>query len=259
MSDHWEYFPCEMGEHTAFVFYDHGIRKKITDPGSAGSGAHHRAVEKSAGRRASQGNRNTMRWPNWKMNWSRRSVASTAPMSAAISINGARHFYCYVNAGSVRIETMAKRLAQKTGYPVGVDVSDDPEKNAYWNTLYPTKRDWLLIQDLHLMEELEGRGDTLDKPREIGHHARFETGRAAKKFRAWLESEGFEVKGRIKREEDRRHGVHFSHVCRPVLGDVTRYTFDLFSKAEQLGGRYDGWETDVAEPPKERAKPRARA
>ena len=29
MSDHWEFFPCQMGDDVAFIFYDHGIRDSI--------------------------------------------------------------------------------------------------------------------------------------------------------------------------------------------------------------------------------------
>jgi Family of unknown function (DUF695) len=29
MSDHWIFFPCQMGDHRAFIFYDHGIRDSI--------------------------------------------------------------------------------------------------------------------------------------------------------------------------------------------------------------------------------------
>jgi hypothetical protein len=29
VSDHWEFFPCQMGENVAFIFYDHGIRETI--------------------------------------------------------------------------------------------------------------------------------------------------------------------------------------------------------------------------------------
>lgn len=258
MSDHWEYFPCEMGEHTAFVFYDHGIRSKISDldlPVLARIIAPLRNPRDDGLPREQE--------YDALARLEDHLIAEMRRMDGAyvgrVSIDGARHFYSYVNAGSVRIETMAKRLAAKTGYPVAVDVSDDPDKNAYWNTLYPTKRDWLLIQDLRLIEELEGRGDRLERARAIDHHARFDSGRAAKKFRAWLESEGFQVKGRIRREQDKRHGVSFTHVCRPILGDVTRYTFDLFRKAEELGGRYDGWQTDPAGAPEDRGKPKARA
>ena len=29
MSDQWIFFPCQMGEHRASIFYDHGIRDSI--------------------------------------------------------------------------------------------------------------------------------------------------------------------------------------------------------------------------------------
>jgi hypothetical protein len=29
MSDQWLFFPCQMGEQRAFIFYDHGIRDRI--------------------------------------------------------------------------------------------------------------------------------------------------------------------------------------------------------------------------------------
>src|SRR5687768_15920252 len=29
MSDQWIFFPCQIGEHTASIFFDHGIRDSI--------------------------------------------------------------------------------------------------------------------------------------------------------------------------------------------------------------------------------------
>jgi hypothetical protein len=29
MSDQWIFFPCQMGEHRAYILYDHGIRDSI--------------------------------------------------------------------------------------------------------------------------------------------------------------------------------------------------------------------------------------
>ena len=245
MSDHWEFFPCRMGENKAFVFYDHGVRKRINEmdlPVCARILVPFRAP-RGDGLPADDENDALTRLED---ELAAEFVKLGGLYVGRISVDGARHFYAYVDATAAQVDAVAAKLTVTAGYPASATVSNDPSKSTYWHTLYPTKDDWRLIQDLKVIEKLQEEGDPLDKERRIDHLAYFDDTQGADSFKSWLEEEGFDVDWVSDPEdEDDLFGISFSHACRPMLGEVTHHTHRLFNKAEELGGRYNGWGTTV--------------
>ena len=245
MSDHWEFFPCQMGENKAFIFYDHGIKDRINEmdlPVSARISVPFRAPREDGLPTDDEFDALT----TLEDELAREIAKLGGAYVGRISVDGERYFYTYVDATAAQMDALAAKLTVTTGYPAKAAVTEDPEKGAYWNSLYPTRDDWRLIQDLRVIEKLQEEGDALDKTRKVDHLAYFDTMRGADKFKAWLEAEGFNVDWVSKPEADEDLlGISFSHVCRPILGDVTHHTHKLFNKVEELGGKYNGWGTTV--------------
>ncbi len=244
MSDHWEFFPCQMGENRAFIFYDHGIRNRINQldlPVSARISVPFRSPREDGLPTDEEYDALTA----LEDELAQEFVKLGGVYVGRVSVDGGRYFYAYVDANAAQIDALAAKLTVTTGYPAKATVSDDPEKSTYWNTLYPTKDDWRLIQDLKVIEKLQEEGDPLETARKVDHLAYFDDARGADKFKAWLEDEGFDIDWVSKPEDDDLMGISFSHACRPVLGDVTHHTHKLFNKAEELGGHYNGWGTTV--------------
>ncbi len=248
MSDHWEFFPCQMGEHKASVFYNHSIRDRINeldlsvcarisvplrDPRDDGLPCDDE-IESLSG---------------FEDSFVDEIERMGGVYVGRISLNGARHFYAYMDASPAQIDALAAKLTVITGYHAKPTLSEEFDKSTYWHTLYPTKEDWQLMRDLKVIEQLQEEGDRLEAARRIDHLAYFDDVRGADQFKVWLESEGFDVDWASKPDDDEDLlGISFSHACRPVLGDVTQHTYKLFSKAEELGGRYNGWGTTVEGP-----------
>lgn len=241
MSDHWEFFPCQLGEHKAFIFYNHGIREQINEldlPVCAEFCIDFK--EPRGDGLPDDGETDDLTALEDRLAAELLQIGGV--YVGRISVGGIRHFYAYVDATSAQIDALAAKLTVTTPYSVKGSASSDPDKSTYWHTLYPTKADWQMIQDLKVIEKLEQDGNPLDTARRIDHLAYFDDMRGADQFKAWLEAEGFDVDW-MSRPDDKEDllGISFSHVCRPMLGDVTQHTYKVCTKTEELGGRYSGW------------------
>lgn len=234
-----------MGENKAFIFYDHGLRDRINELDlrvSARISVPFQAPREDGLPTDDEFDALTRLEDELAQEFGKLGGVYVG----RVSVDGARHFYAYVDATAAQMDALAAKLTVITGYPAKASVSDDPDKSAYWHTLYPTPDDWRLIQDLKVIEKLQDEGDPLDKARKVDHLAYFDDVEGAGEFKAWLEDEGFDVDWVSDPGDDEDLlGISFSHACRPMLGDVTHHTHRLFNKAEELGGKYNGWGTTV--------------
>lgn len=245
MSDHWEFFPCQMGDNIAFIFFDHGIRETIdsfkqdqqvrfdltykapSDKGlptdeefDAVSGVEDRITEFA----------------------SRQNGIYVGRVTTA----GHRYFYCFVGVSPEQIETFVDEVSQSTGYTLDTQLLNDPEKKGYWKDLYPTADDWQMILDSRVVEALQESGDINEIERRIDHWAFFKSKSDARTFVSWLEELGFSLES-MKRTKllMGEWNVRFFRSDSPELYTINGITYKLRRKAAETGGRYDGWETSV--------------
>lgn len=253
MSEQWEFFPCQMGEHKALVFYNHSIRESINRVDLP------KCARFSISFREPADDGLAVDEETEDLNALEDCLVEELQRIGGIyvgrvSVDRGRHFYAYVDASGPQIDALAAKVAVLTGYPTRVTMEDDFDKSVYWHTLYPTKEDWQLMRDLKVIEQLKEDGDSLETERRIDHLAYFGDRRGVEAFKDWLETEGFDVDWSSRSDEgEELLGVSFSHACRPQLGEVTQHTFRLFKKIEELGGRYNGWGTTAKPAPEELA------
>ena len=125
----------------------------------------------------------------------------------------------------------------------------DKEWSGYFEFLYPLPRQLQVIQNRRVVEQLEKNGDSLTKPREVFHWIYFNTKNELNQFEKYTNSLGFETKnkGVAEQLEQYEFVISISRVDKVGYGDIDGYTLDLWQKASELNGDYDGWETSVEE------------
>jgi regulator of RNase E activity RraB len=168
-----------------------------------------------------------------------------------LTVGGARYFYYYSNGTEEELNTAIGGVSDSSGYELTLEAQEDPDKERYFNELFPTEDDWQVIQDLQVLDQLQEAGDNPDNEREIEHWAYFDNQGAADQFAAWAKSEGFTIQknkaSQHEPEEQEEEGyvVQFNHVGTTHLADISNRTIRAGQKARELGGNYDGWGTTV--------------
>jgi uncharacterized protein (TIGR01619 family) len=279
MSDNWEYYPCQMGEHTAFVFYDHGLSETIEElsqpellkvwlafkeTNEAGLPTGESFEELSA----------------FEDDLTKAVEEASAVYVGRVTVNGNRVFYCYSESGEELLQPALQAIAERFGFAVEFEVAFDPEKDGYWKTLFPSPDDMQVMQDMKLLDVLAKHGDDGTTERLVEHWAYFPDEETAAAFRTWLEEEGYglaeesdegsadenndvelQIEGlteepdeeELAAADDGAEGVEgdeaaevcvrFAHEGPVTLPEITSHTIKLRRQATELQGNYDGWET----------------
>jgi len=239
-SDHWELFPTQIRDKTAFVFYDEGIsgrideadlpdllKFKVQPPDGLPLDEEFETLHAVKGQLTP------------------RIEQLGGLFVGRVTFDGHRNFHFFLPAGADPKQLLSK-LAEETGYEMEFSVRPDPEKSGYWQDLYPDDDERQIITDLNLLQLLEKHGDNPETERQIEHMAFLPTGEAQESFRKWIDAEGYKLIGTNRIDEGKlRFSIEFTHVGRTLLNEVNVHTLAISRKARELGGDYDGWETTV--------------
>lgn len=132
------------------------------------------------------------------------------------------------------------------GYRAISSMHHDPEWTTYFDFLYPDMYIIEYMMNSKIIRELFNQGDQLKKIRRIDHWAYFSEEPARDKFRLLVLERGFKVESMGKhRGEQMPYFIHFSRRDKPDIDYMTELTQILQSKANELGGAYDGWESEI--------------
>ena len=246
MSDNWQFFPCLVDDRQAFVFFDDGISKKIDDLPLPK--ALRIALRLSAPN--ADGLPTNEEFPALSV-LEDKLAAEMAALGGIyvgrITVDGQRHFRCFVACEDDEVERSMRRLAEGSTYVLSHSLELDPDKSGYWQELYPTADDRRTIKDIHVLEALAERGDDPDAVRQVDHWAYFKSAAQQAAFRRWLEAEGYDLHA-ADDEVPGEYPVRFFHRSTVRLAEISGHTVALARKARELGGTYDGWETSVEKP-----------
>jgi hypothetical protein len=242
MSDEWIFFPCQMGECRAFIFYDHGIRDSIANAPSQLLKV--RATFKQPLPNGLPANEEFQRLTQLEDALQALVQDKKSIYVGRVTVDGHRHFYIYTAESEAEWSLGLDQLGAQHDYPLGYVLKTDEGHDGYWKELFPTDDDWQVIQDLRVIETLEKEGDDGSASRCIDHWAYFPSYPAAQEFSEWAKGQGY---GSSSTEvtDDSKFRVRFSHEGSVRLDDITSHTIALRRKASELGGDYDGWETPI--------------
>ena len=244
MTEEWQYFPCAMGENTAFIFLDVGVAKtlekapptlvtirlaykKATPNGLPTDEEFEpvRSIEKAL-----------EDFVNETSSW----------YVGRVTVAGHRHFYVYSSVEETRWWTFLESLSASHGYKLQMALSSDPQHQRYWQELYPTDDDWRVIHDLRVIDALKKEGDDGTAPRQVDHWVYFESEAATSPFLKWALDERFtHDKANSHNVDDGKYCLRLCHEGPATINSISARTIALRRKALEHGGDYDGWETFV--------------
>ena len=162
---------------------------------------------------------------------------------------GRREFYFYAKSAE-RLDAQIGVVQRKfPAYSIAATSQHDPGWNFYFDTLYPSDLDLQGIETRRAIDRLGQQGDDLNQPREVVHILLFPTADARTKCVRQVESEGFrceEFSPPEDEEDVNRYGLRLTRRDPVTLEFIDGLVVDLFLRAENCGGEYDGWETSLA-------------
>ena len=246
MSDHWEFFPCQMGDHRAFIFYDHGIRESI-DSIEISTAVRFRLTYKAPRDNGLPTDEEFDAVADIEDRLTDFIESNQGIYVGRVTVDGHRYFHTFCAAPKDRIDTFLSELRSATGYAIEVLFKDDPEKESYWKELYPTEDDWQMILDRRVVDQLRKSGDDGSIARCIDHWAYFATEAGARDYADWASENRFSIKklAATDYKGDRKWCVQFNRDDAADLYSINHVTYQLRHKAKELSGEYDGWESPV--------------
>ena len=135
-------------------------------------------------------------------------------------------------------------LNEHASYEVSNGHQEDSAWNYYKKLLYPTPREWQIIQNHKVCDNLVEQGDNLHLERLIEHKIYFQDEAKKEALVEALEGREFKIKEEISNEEGIK-GVHFYHIHKAFYHDIDALTLELIDLAEDYSAQYDGWETSA--------------
>jgi hypothetical protein len=153
MSDQWKFFPCQMGEHSASIFFDHGISDTI-EQGVLRDLLKVRIAFKRPRPDGLPTNDEFQQLTALEGALQAMIERHESIYVGRVTLDGHRHFYIYTSgsseeAWSARLEA----LGEVHGYEVSFALAPDASHNGYWQELFPTEDDWQVIKDLRVLPE----------------------------------------------------------------------------------------------------------
>jgi len=134
-------------------------------------------------------------------------------------------------------------LNEHASYEVTNGHSADGEWNYYKNLLYPTAREWQIIQNHKVCDNLKGKGDNLYLERLVEHKMYFKDEEKKEELIKVLEEKNFKIKEIIN--DDGIKGLHLYRIDKAFYQDIDELTLSLIDLAESHNAQYDGWETSA--------------
>lgn len=135
-------------------------------------------------------------------------------------------------------------LDELKGYEVTNGHQDDNEWNYYKKLLYPTAKEWQIIQNHKVCDQLKESGDNLHLARAIEHKLFYTNKYEKDTIVGKLIDEGFKIKDELINEEGVR-GLSFYRTDKPFYYDIDELTLHLVDLLDGCNAQYDGWETSV--------------
>lgn len=136
---------------------------------------------------------------------------------------------------------IAFALNEHASYEVTNGHSADGDWNYYKNLLYPTAREWQIIQNHKVCDKLKEKGDNLYLEHFIEHNIYFKDEEKKEALMKVLEEKNFKLKEIVN--DDGIQGLHLYRMDKAFYHDIDELTLSLIDLAESHHAQYDGWET----------------
>jgi hypothetical protein len=160
-----------------------------------------------------------------------------------VTSNGVRHHFFYTANKSDEMSKSIRAVGQNLGYELTGGARHDPEKEDYFDHLYPDAESRQVMIDMQVIQQLLEHGDDIHAPRLVDHLSIFPSKNAAEDYADWAKQAGYELDP-IRKEGSlfkKRFFVESHNVTAVGVYDINPHSLGHFRKALELGGTYDGW------------------
>ncbi|TCZ71834.1 DUF695 domain-containing protein [Paenibacillus albiflavus] len=241
MSEHWDIYLTQSNNNNVFVRLDLGIKDSVPISGAD------KLVQVSI---------QTKSLFSKKMNFELLHIIEDEIGSAltesdfyigVITEADMRTFYIYTIQEKKLLNTVESILSKHKKQTSDISIVDDPEWSFYLETLYPDVYKYQWIQDRHVVEQLIANNDNQKVPREITHWLYFSDIASRESYKNKLDREVYKIidETTFEEETDYPYQLSISHKGTTELETIYQYTTELIKKSLEVGGNYDGWETQV--------------
>lgn len=240
MSEHWEFYFCQMGDHSASIMYDHGIAGQINEI-SLSKSFNLKLIFKHPREDGLSSGDEFETLCNVEDELKKMLAEFGGIWVGRITTGGARYFHCFAEFDDSVARMITNALSEKFDYDIKYALEEDADKKEYW-ILYPSDHEWQAIQNRHVLDALEKNGDDFKTPRRVDHWIYFKTDSDVSAFCKWAEGDGYGI------ESVQDLTAHIYHELLPVASIINKVTVLLLEKAKEFNGDYDGWEAKVMKP-----------
>lgn len=155
-------------------------------------------------------------------------------------------FYFFIGKG-VDVEGLLERAIQPfSSYSFKYRLKSDPDWQAYFDFLCPSPIQNQRLGNEGVIQSLLKHGDNLEKERKVEHWIYFASEIDRSNFLDSIANQGFLVEDLSKDEDyELPYKAQISRDDKVTLEATDEYILNLWQKAQDFNGNYDGWETFI--------------
>ena len=169
---------------------------------------------------------------------------------AAVTQDGFRivAFYCPSKSSKESFEEEVKKSFGTQAAQLYFQYFKDENWEVYLKDMYPKPFQLQEIKNQSVVQQLKENGDQSDVARPIRHFVYFPENfkEQVKNYKTWIAENGFQILSEVVAEQNNLL-LKFSRNDCPNFYVINDVCLPLWDYAQQLGGVYDGWETQIIE------------
>ena len=250
MSDIWGHFFASMGDHQASIVFDDGIANEINQI-DLSLALRIKVILNSTDENGMPTTEEGQKLAALDEKIDDLINNAEGIYLGRVTSNKTRWVMALVKENSEPLIKDLARVAEEEGYKAEFYLDEDPNKDVYWQDLYPTEDDRRVMLDMAVLNTLLESGDNQEASRNVDHWCYFPSDEDANRFSAWLKTAGFAnvliTEQKDENAQDKEWCVTFSHTGTMFLADITGHTLKISREIASYNGCYDGWETQIIE------------
>ncbi len=171
----------------------------------------------------------------------------SAIYAGRVVADGLLDFYFYT-AGTLLIDkTISESMVAFPGYNYDYILGEDKDWQRFFEDLYPNAGEFRSFMNKKVIENLEGIGDDLSRPRGVDHWIFFRSPEGREQYIEKVKEKGFTIEHASisDRGDGLMYALQISRVDKVDYEHIEGFVHYLWELAKELDGDYDGWGTYV--------------
>jgi uncharacterized protein (TIGR01619 family) len=246
MSDDWDFYFCKVNDVVASIAVDLGLHELAPD----GSRPYLLWVRVYLKTPRPDGLSDSVEFDSLvaieKKITESLSEKFDAILCGRITTDGRREFYYYAARLEAFQPIVANAMIHFRDYEFDCGCQAEPDWKQYLTLLYPSDEDRQRMENRSVLEVLERKGDTLNTPRDVLHWIYFPTEIDRDAFWTAIQPLEYRIQSQLDRPDDELpFGLCIVRFQSVKQAEIDEAVIELFRRAKDFHGDYDGWETEV--------------